>query len=166
MWEMREQVMHIDNRYWEWQRERNHATKQSGLKETSLQDKGKGKGSNSNSNNQQTSLGNNNSKPSKTPNSNSNCNSNSKSNLNSNAQSSSSSSNPLTNVLGKNGKLTPEERQCCKDKNLCMFCGGTRHTADNCSKKMAGKSDSALNKPEGRLANTDSSGATTSTSGN
>ncbi|XP_006458357.1 hypothetical protein AGABI2DRAFT_141219 [Agaricus bisporus var. bisporus H97] len=127
-------------------------------------DKGKGKGSNSNSNNQQSSSGNNNSKPGKTPNSNSN--SNSKSNSNLNAQSSSSSSNPLANVLGKNGKLTPEERQRRKDKNLCMFCGGTGHTADNCSKKTAGKSDSASNKPKRRSANADTSGATTSTSGN
>ncbi|KAF7770963.1 hypothetical protein Agabi119p4_6937 [Agaricus bisporus var. burnettii] len=157
MREMREQVMHIDNRYWEWQRERNRATKQSGSKETLSQEKEKGKGSNSNANNQQSSSGSNNSKTGKTPNSNSNSNSNSKSNSNSNAQSPSLSSNPLANVLGKNGKLTPEERQRRKDKNLCMFCGGTGHTADNCSKKTAGKSDSALNKPKGRLANADSS---------
>ncbi|KAF7776762.1 hypothetical protein Agabi119p4_5155 [Agaricus bisporus var. burnettii] len=105
MREMWEQVMHIDNRYWERQRERNRATKQSGSKETTSQDKGKGKGSNSNANNQQSSSGSNNSKPGKTPNSNSNSNSNSKSISNSNAQSSSSSSNPLVNVLGKTVNL-------------------------------------------------------------
>ncbi|KIN99659.1 hypothetical protein M404DRAFT_30315 [Pisolithus tinctorius Marx 270] len=37
--------------------------------------------------------------------------------------------------LGKDGKLTPEEGKHCKDNNLCMFCGGTRHFTDKCPKK-------------------------------
>jgi len=41
----------------------------------------------------------------------------------------------LTNKLGKDGKLTADERKRRLDNNLCMFCGGTSHFADNCPKK-------------------------------
>jgi len=50
-------------------------------------------------------------------------------------QSSSSSRLDLTNKLGKDGKLTTDECKRCLDNNLCMFCGGTSHFADNCPKK-------------------------------
>jgi len=50
-------------------------------------------------------------------------------------QSSSGSKLDLTNKLGKDGKLTADERKRQLDNNLCMFCGGTRHFADNCPKK-------------------------------
>jgi len=50
--------------------------------------------------------------------------------------SSSSSNRPdLTNKLGKDGKLTADERKRCLNNNLCMFCGGPGHFADNCPKK-------------------------------
>jgi len=50
--------------------------------------------------------------------------------------SSSGSNRPdLTNKLGKDGKLTADERKRCLDNNLCMFCGGPGHFADNCPKK-------------------------------
>jgi len=50
--------------------------------------------------------------------------------------SSSSSNRPdLTNKLGKDGKLTADERKRRLDNNLCMFCGGPSHFADNCPKK-------------------------------
>src|ERR1700735_5093066 len=39
----------------------------------------------------------------------------------------SSSSNPTADKLGKDGKLTPQERQRHFDNNLCMFCGGIGH---------------------------------------
>jgi len=50
-------------------------------------------------------------------------------------QSSSGSRPDLTNKLGKDGKLTADERKRCLDNNLCMFCGGTGHFVDNCPKK-------------------------------
>jgi len=50
-------------------------------------------------------------------------------------QSFSGSRPDLTNKLGKDGKLTADERKSCLDNNLCMFCRGTGHFADNCPKK-------------------------------
>ena len=60
----------------------------------------------------------------------------------------------LTAKLGKDGKLTADERKQRLDNNLCMFCGGTGHFANKCHKKakqakahtaaaaMSGKPDS------------------------
>ena len=48
----------------------------------------------------------------------------------------SSSTRPdLTAKLGKDGKLTADERKRRLDNNLCMFCGGTGHFANKCHKK-------------------------------
>ena len=41
----------------------------------------------------------------------------------------------LNDKLGKDGKLTAAERKHCLDNNLCMFCRGTGHFTDKCSKK-------------------------------
>ncbi|RDX41776.1 hypothetical protein OH76DRAFT_1331384, partial [Lentinus brumalis] len=39
---------------------------------------------------------------------------------------------PYADKLGQDGKLTPEERQRRFAANLCLFCGGSGHTADAC----------------------------------
>ena len=36
--------------------------------------------------------------------------------------------------LGKDGRLTQGERQCCMDNNLCLFCGKPGHIAKECLK--------------------------------
>jgi hypothetical protein len=46
------------------------------------------------------------------------------------------SRNPeLQGKLGKDGKLTAEERQRRFDNKLCMFCSGTGHIAKDCNKR-------------------------------
>ena len=52
-----------------------------------------------------------------------------------NPSSSGSNRLDLTNKLGKDGKLTADEQKWHLDNNLCMFCGGPGHFADNCPKK-------------------------------
>ena len=42
-----------------------------------------------------------------------------------------------TGKLGKDGKLTPQERQCRMDNSLCLFCGKTGHIAKDCPKPVA-----------------------------
>ena len=40
----------------------------------------------------------------------------------------------LSSKLGKDGKLTQQERQCRFNQNLCLFCGKGGHVAKDCSK--------------------------------
>lgn len=58
-----------------------------------------------------------------------------------------SAPNPLADKLGKDGKLTPQERQRRFDNHLCMFCAGAGHTANSCP-----KSSSSASKAKGRAA--------------
>ena len=47
---------------------------------------------------------------------------------------------PLSSIsdkLGKDGKLTAQERQYRFDNNLCMYCGGIGHIAKECPKSLA-----------------------------
>jgi hypothetical protein len=73
-----------------------------------------------------------------------------------NHASSSSSSAPkgpdLSNKLGKDGKLTSEERQRRLEKKLCLFCGGPGHTARDCTKSTsrAAKGRAATIAPEAK----------------
>ena len=48
----------------------------------------------------------------------------------------------ITDKLGKDGKLTLQERQCCFDNNLCMFCGSPGHSAKYCLKSSSSASKS------------------------
>ena len=47
---------------------------------------------------------------------------------------------PLTDKLGKDGKLTPEERKRRLDNKLCLFCRQGGHTAANCPKSSSNAS--------------------------
>ena len=102
-------------------------------------------------------------KSDKKPNNSNNTNNSNNSNKNQSKSSGSSNSNngnkndkskppanPLTDKLGKYGKLTQQERQRRFDNNLCMFCGGARHTAKNCS-----KSTSSTSKAKAQAASTE-----------
>jgi len=60
---------------------------------------------------------------------------------------SSGNSAGLSDKLGKDGKLTPQERQRRFDNNLCMFCGKIGHVAKDCL-----KSSSSASKAKGRSA--------------
>jgi hypothetical protein len=55
----------------------------------------------------------------------------------------------LSDKLGKDGKLTNEERQRRLDGNLCLFCGIAGHSVSDCRKKQA-----AATKASARLADT------------
>ena len=43
----------------------------------------------------------------------------------------------MTGKLGKDGKLTPQERQRRLDNSLCLFCGKIGHMAKECPKSTA-----------------------------
>ena len=49
--------------------------------------------------------------------------------------------NPLSDKLGKDGKLTPQERQHQFNNQLCLFCGGAGHTAKECLKVSSSASE-------------------------
>ena len=55
----------------------------------------------------------------------------------------------LSSKLGKDDKLTPQERQHRLDKNLCLFCGASGHMAKDCPKSTsaAAKAHAALTTP-------------------
>ena len=55
----------------------------------------------------------------------------------------------LSSKLRKDGKLTPQERQRCLDKNLCLFCSASGHMAKDCLKSTsaAAKVHAALTTP-------------------
>ena len=69
------------------------------------------------------------------------------------ASSSSSSNNnkpDLSSKLGKDGKLTQQERQRRMDNKLCLFCGKGGHVAHDCRKTM-----SSASKAKARATKTD-----------
>ena len=129
----------IDSRHWERLREKSRSGKsksedKSDDKKTDKNSKSDDKGKNPQSGNNS----NNNPK---------NKNKSGKPQSSTGASTSSGSPNPLADKLGKDGKLTQQERQRRFDNNLCMFCGGVGHTAANCP-----KSSSSASKAKARAA--------------
>jgi hypothetical protein len=126
----------IDSHHWERLHEKSQAGRsksdshdKSDSKNNKSDDKGKTPASSSNQSNQSKNKNkSNNNKPAK-------------------PASSSGTSASITDKLGKDSKLTQEERQCRFDNNLCLFCGGTGHTAKNCP-----KSTSSASKTKARAA--------------
>jgi len=112
----------IDVRYWERKDEISRTMKSQPISSTTKPSNSGGNSSNSGQ------------EKSKTGNPSSSANSSGSSKATSN-QSSSGSRPDLTNKLGKDGKLTADERKRCLENNLCMFCGDTGHFTDNCPKK-------------------------------
>ena len=130
----------IDARHWERLREKSRANK-------GKPDNSKSDNKSDNKNKSSTSGNNNNSNNKKTHNHNHN-----KSNDNNKSakqSTSSGNSSTLSDKLGKDGKLTSQERQRRFDNHLCMFCGCTGHTAGNCP-----KSSSSASKAKARAAQT------------
>lgn len=124
----------IDARHWERLREKSRAGKSksdnSDKSDKKSDDKKQNPASGSNSNNSNNAKNNN------------------KSNNKSGKPSSSSgNSASISEKLGKDGKLTQQERQRRFDNNLCMFCGGVGHTARDCP-----KSSSSASKAKARAA--------------
>ena len=132
---LRKLIQAIDSHYWERKAEISHknASSASGNKSENKSDNSKtekGKGS---SKSKQKDL-----------------NSSSGSTSSKGSTSESKKLNPdLSSKLGKDGKLTPQERQCHLDKNLCLFCGVSGHMAKDCPKSTSAavKACTALTTP-------------------
>ena len=120
----------INSCYWECRSKVARETP-TALKPECSNDKGKGTTANNNT----------------TPNSNKNKNNNNNKTNSGNSSTSSTTGNTnssnsnqkkpnsdLSSKLGKDGKLTHQERQRCFDQNICLFCGKGGHVAKDCSK--------------------------------
>ncbi|KAG6327559.1 hypothetical protein ID866_11530 [Astraeus odoratus] len=124
-------VQEIDIHYWECKEEVQHTNKPSSTNnfptnKPSSSASNSGKGKPTTSSNASSSSGNANSSSSNK----------SKSSNGGNKLSNATSSNPdLTGKLGKDGKLTLEEKKRCLDNKLCMFCRDDGHFSKNCPKK-------------------------------
>lgn len=134
--DMRRLIQRYDARYWERQSEIKRTTN------SSKADSGKASGSNNASGNNsgnQDSQKNKNKPPAQSSGNNSNNTpknntSSGTSKPNNNSGNNSTTPKPdLSGKLGKDGKLTPEERKRRLEKNLCLFCGRSGHQAKDCT---------------------------------
>ena len=119
----------IDSRHWERVREKSRANKSKSDNNDKSNKHHNHQHNKSDDKNKASTSGNNNNN-----NKGNNSNSNNKS---AKPASSSGNTSSLSDKLGKDGKLTPQERQRRFDNNLCLFCGGTGHTATNCPKSSS-----------------------------
>ena len=94
----------------------------------------KGKGTNTNNNATLNSNKNKNNNSNNKNNSGNSSTSNTTGNANSGNSNQKKLNSDLSSKLGKDGKLTQQECQCCFDQNLCLFYSKGRHIAKDCSK--------------------------------
>jgi hypothetical protein len=134
----------IDARHWERVREKSRSGSDKTNSSNSGNNKSDKKSNNNNSGSSNNSNNSNNNNKTQSKGNNNNHNNNNKNDKNDKSK---SAPNPLADKLGKDGKLTQQERQRRFDNNLCMFCGGTGHTANACP-----KSSSSASKAKGRAA--------------
>ncbi len=69
-------------------------------------------------------------------------------------------SKPYADKLGADGKIKEAERERRRKNNLCMYCGGQGHTADECKKrpeKSSGRAAQAETPPQGDVSTPESS---------
>jgi hypothetical protein len=121
----------IDSRHWKRLREKSRAGKNKADGKPDKSDKSddkKNPASGKDDSNSRKGKNKQNNKPGKTP-------------------STSGNSASISDKLGKDGKLTPAERQRRFDNNLCLFCGGVGHGAKDCP-----KSSSSASKAKARAA--------------
>ena len=65
--------------------------------------------------------------------------------------------NSISDKLGKNGKLTGDERDRRMKEGLCLYCGEKGHVAHDCPKSVAAKARAAkVSAPESKADSTDS----------
>jgi hypothetical protein len=118
---MRRLAHDIDARYWKRKDEVSRETSGSANRSSG--------NSNNNNNSKSSSSKPSNSKPSQSNQS------NKPSTSSSSNQSATRKGPDLSNKLGKDGKLLPEERKRRLDNNLCLFCGGPGHMSTDCTVK-------------------------------
>ncbi|KAG6327114.1 hypothetical protein ID866_11975 [Astraeus odoratus] len=137
----------IDMHYWERKEEVQHTNKSSSTSNFLANKPG------SSTSNSDSSSGNTNSSSSNK----------SKSSNSGNKSPNATSSNPdLTGKLGKDGKLTLEEKKRCLDNKLCMFCREDGHFSNNCPKKAnkgkaKARTTNATQSPQEQLGSTSGS---------
>jgi hypothetical protein len=127
--EMKTLAHAIDSRHWERLREKSRAEKSQSKSDNKTSSKSDNKSDNKSGNSGKSAKGNQ-----------SNTSTSSDKNTNSNKSSKTATSgSSVADKLGKDGKLTSEERQRRFDNNLCLYCGGTGHKTSDCKKASAAK---------------------------
>jgi hypothetical protein len=137
---LKKKAAEIDSRHWERAREKNRHASRSSAPKSDPNDRNSASASSSNNHNNR-----NNHSSSSSHNKNKSSSTSTTSRSFNKASSSSTSSAPksdLSDKLGKDGKLTSEERQRRKDNNLCLFCGKPGHSVKDCRAAASSSSSS------------------------
>jgi hypothetical protein len=122
---LQELVVTLDQRHWECQSEISHDKRSTNNPSTSHNKP-------TSSDNCNDNRSNNTSKPNATINQHPKNKDQKKPQPAANASNSGNKTNPISDLLGPDGKLKPEERQRCMDGNLCLRCGKPGHKVNEC----------------------------------